>query len=126
MIFSSRNEDGVPKWQQVMDGTATVTRRPHPAIVGKIYAVQATQGGKVLGRIRCVGCVEEEVWNHFFFNLIVDISGYIGRPQAREPFDAEAHREGFETWEGLWKALREIYGDRKLYRIEFKKVEAAL
>jgi len=40
MIFISKNEDGIPAWEMIMNGKKTVTRRYNYIEPGKIRAVQ--------------------------------------------------------------------------------------
>lgn len=111
MIFSSKNEDGIPAWRQVLNGTKTVTRRVKPQPVGAIRAVQPGRTKKGVGFIKILSCMDSNKWER------KNLSGYGGTVTCSE----EAHKEGFKTWEGLWEW---IYAHvkrplPKLYRIEF-------
>lgn len=112
MIFSSKNEKGVPLWKLVLSGEKTVTRRRHPVSVGNTLAVQKKRGTKSIGRVVVLSCVDNEEWCDA--NL----------PKEAEP---EAAREGFASWNGLWAEINRIYGGKipTLYRIEFKKKTGA-
>ena len=46
MIFCSKNEDGIPAWQLVLNGQKDVTRRTKPLPIGRIFAVQPGRGKK--------------------------------------------------------------------------------
>ena len=100
LIFSARNEDGVPLWKLVVTGAKTVTRRTKPLAVGKEFAVQPGRGKKAVCRAVVVSC-EKEGLQHCF--------------------DDEAKREGFKSWEGLreWLIIHNPNGV-PFYRIEFK------
>lgn len=109
MIFSSKNEDGVPAWKQVKAKTKTVTRRGYSLPVGIIRAIQPKRTKMGIGFIRILSCIPDEKWCKK--NL----------PQEAEK---EAKREGFKTWDGLWFAINKMYpkGLPGLYRIEFELV----
>lgn len=107
MIFSAKNEKGEPLWRLVLEGRKVVTRRTKTIQIGKIRAVQSKRGGKSLGYIEIISCVDDEEWcdKHI--------------PQETK---AEARREGYYTWEGLWEFLRShTPKSARLYRMEFKK-----
>lgn len=120
MIFSSKNEDGIPAWRQVLNGTKTVTRRVKPQPVGAIRAVQPGRTKKGVGFIKILSCEDASVW------LGKQLS-HLTRPCAR--LDKEAVKEGFKTWNGLqdWLhahvKLNEFGSFPKLYRIEFVLVD---
>jgi len=104
VIFSSKNEDGVPKWKQVLDGTATVTRRLKPVKIGKVYAVQPNRGKKAMCYIRVISCFRTP-----------DFTCYRFRPEE------EAKKEGFMTYEGLINFFAGKNIDiMDTYRIEFE------
>lgn len=115
MIFISKNEDGEPAWQLILDGRKTVTRRLKPVSVGKVLAVQPGRGKHAVCHIKVKSC--ENSFEHFrrasdpFFAL--------------EPWkDHEAALEGFRSWMGLQCWLEE-YGIKfwKTFRIEFELVK---
>ena len=106
MIFSARNEDGEEAWRMVLGGRKTVTRRTRSVDPGKIRAVQAKRGGKALGHIRILSCEWDKLWR----------AKHLTSPEEAE---AEAKREGFKTWEGLWGWIKS-HVSGELYRIEFK------
>ena len=111
MLFTSKNEDGVPAWELVLAGEKTVTRRLKPMAVGKEFAVQPGRGRKSVCRARVVSCVPHRQW--------VADKGFC--------FDAriagEAELEGFRTYAGLlaWFKEHKIYVS-KTFRIEFEKL----
>lgn len=112
MIFCSRNEAGVPKWKLIQEGRATVTRRLKPEQVGKIRAVQPGRGKSAVCRVRIIGCIPDMKWQDEHI------------PAEAE---AEARREGFLTWEGLWECLSKLHRfpagqPPAFYRIEFELV----
>lgn len=107
MIFASKNEDGVPAIDLVLSGQKTVTRRTKPVEVGKSLAACPGRGKKALCRIRVLSCVPDVEWRDS--HSAVEI-------------EAEAKREGFKTWGGLWRWIWAHNPERKpLYRIEFER-----
>jgi len=110
MIFCSKNERGELAAELVFQGRKTVTRRIKPLPTGKEFVNQPGRGKKALCRCVVLSCVSDKEW----------CNKYI--PKEAE---AEAHREGFETWEGLWAWIKGKYKIvPELWRIEFKKVIA--
>ena len=118
MIFCSRNEDGVPAWKLVLDGTKTVTRRKKPMEVGKEFAICPGRGKRCVCRARVVSCVSEEIMRKepecAAFHNIYTLAN-------EKEMEAEAHREGFKTMKGLraWLEAHNPPGT-VFYRIEFK------
>ena len=117
MIFSSKNEDGVPKWKQILDGTATVTRRLKPIMVSKVCAVQPNRGKKAVCHIRIKSCVKHSDW---FKNIRL----FNSRKKYLNGLQKEAEREGFEDW----SFLLDYFENKKIeifdtYRIEFEVVK---
>jgi len=109
MIFSARNDKGIPSWQLVMEGKKTVTRRQSGKIPGHTYSVQKRRGEKGIGRILIVSCIPDE---------------YFVESLPTSELENEAHKEGFSTWEDLWECIRNITKSGEgplplLYRIEF-------
>lgn len=96
MIFASKNEDGVPAWKQVVDGTKTVTRRLKASPVGAYRSVQPKRCKKGVGFVRIVNCIRHTNWILDFF-IKYKPSEFV------KELDLEAQREGFKTWEGVLK-----------------------
>jgi len=107
MIFISKNENGEPAWQLVLEGRKTVTRRANPQPVGSMRAVCPGRGKKALGYIQILKCD---------LHMVCDYP----TPESKQ---AEAEKEGFKGWEGLLEWFR-THGGWPLccYRIEFKLV----
>lgn len=114
MIFSAKNDKGVPLWKLVLDGTKTVTRRRSSQPVGAVRAVQAERCRKEVGKIQVVSCQLDCAW--------FDLSRRNVQGNWNLFLKYEAKKEGFSSWENLWKAINKIYpkGVPTLYRIEFK------
>jgi len=127
MIFSAKNEDGIPLWKLVLSGEKTVTRRKSSKPVGKTYGVFKKPNGVVLGRIKIISCVSDENWIERIRNNVTKALSTRYRREAvyQEVLDKEAEKEGFKTWAGLWRALVDCYTDAlpRLYRIEFKLIK---
>ena len=120
MIFSSKNEDGVPKWKQVLDGTATVTRRLKPVKVGRVYAVQPNRCKKAVCYIRIKSCVKHSEW----FENICNTVGFSSIKKQFNVLQKESKLEGF----GDWSFLLDFFENKKIeisdtYRIEFEVVK---
>ena len=110
MIFSAKNEAGVPLWKLVLSGKKTVTRRPkgHSYKVDRDYAMQPKRGKTAKCRIRIIRVEDDQEW--------------CARNLPREA-RREAKREGFKTWEGVWARIASIYEEvPPLDRIEFEKL----
>lgn len=109
MIFVSKNERGEKAVDLILAGRKTVTRRLKALPIGYDFAVQPGRGKFAVARAKVVSCVLDEVWCEEHI------------PQEAV---AEAYREGFITWPGLWNWIgkRSKTEDRKLYRIEFEVV----
>ena len=110
MIFCSKNEDYVPAWQLILEGRKTVTRRSKPTKVGAIRAVQPQRCKKSVCKIRILSCVAHSEWKKS--------DGYL-----HGDLNAEAHLEGFITWNGLcdWFVENGIEMEGT-YRTEFEVV----
>ena len=114
MIFCSKNEDGVPKWKQIIDGTVTVTRRLKPMIVGKVFAVQPNRGEKAVCYARVKNCIKHSDWYRGVYH-INSTKTYVNILQK------EAELEGL----GDWSFLLDYFENKKIeisdtYRIEFE------
>lgn len=110
MIFASKNEDGIPAWKMVLDGTKTVTRRTTPQPVGAVRAIQAKRTGKAIGQIKILSCQDDEEWCD---------------EHIPKEYKEEAAREGFKKWENLWGWLKaHNKKNLPLYRIAFEVVKA--
>ena len=92
MIFISRNEDGVPAWQLVIDGKKTVTRRLKPVDVGKFVAVQPGRGKKAVCLVRITRCERHLDWLARTHNDEVPLA---------DRLEKEARLEGFSCWNRL-------------------------
>lgn len=110
MIFSAKNEKKTPLWKLVLSGQKTVTRRRSFHPVGALRAIQSKRGGKSKGRIVIISCVDNEEW--------------CDRNLPKEA-ENEARKEGFFSWDALWKEINRIYpkGIPSLYRIEFRRID---
>lgn len=109
MIFCSKNEDGIPKWKQVLEGNATVTRRLKPIRALTIFAVQPNRCQKAVCHAKVKSCMRHLDWID-----TVPITDDV-------PFLKEAGREGFKSWNGLLA----FFEDKRIdimdtYRIEFE------
>jgi len=115
MIFMSKNEKGIVKWKQVLDETATVTRRDKPEPVGAVRAVQPGRGKKSKGAIRIKSCIPHKDWLRSLHceNAV----------QVAEAMAAEATKEGFLSWAGLKAWFTDHKTDMlSKYRIEFELI----
>lgn len=116
MIFVSKNEKGKPAYEMVMERIKTVTRRSKPQPVGAIRAVQPGRTKAGIGHIKIVSCMKHYIWMEAMtvgnnFDIAKDLN-------------AEAVKEGFETWHGLstWFIEHKI-SMADTYRIEFVVVD---
>ncbi len=109
MIFVSTNERGEKACDLILQKRKTVTRRPKPLPAGKVFAIQSGRGKFAIAYGRVLSCVLDEEW----------CDEYIPSEAA-----AEARREGFITWAGLWAWIGKSSKteNRELYRIEFELV----
>lgn len=117
MIFCSRNEKGELASDLIMSDRKTITRRCKPEPVGRIRACCPGRGKKAVCHILILSCMPDTVWKR--------MTDYSSPNHKRELLEEEAHREGFESWSGLYNWFLKKYGGwpRPLYRIEFKRLE---
>jgi hypothetical protein len=118
MIFVSKDENGVPAWKKILDGSKTVTRRLKPLTVGTDFAVQPGRGVKAVCRATVTSCVLHTKWySREVAPLEIDIRA------CEKAMLSEAKKEGFET-EGGWLSWYPAHDIdfNKTFRIEFRKV----
>ena len=115
MIFISKNEDGTPAWQLILDGTKTVSRRPKPVETGSIRAVQPGRTKKGIAHIEILDCTPHKKW----WDDMLDTECFTEYDLYRE-----AMKEGFKSWGGLlsWFKAHDI-DINDTYRIEFMRVD---
>lgn len=137
MIFSAKNEKGVPTWKLVITDQKTVTRRLKPEPVGAIRSVQPGRCKKSVCKIRILRCethdeaadrlskegVEKHMKRRVRLNSLGDFLSLISNI-ALESWDEEAKREGFSSHMYLWSWFYihkiEI---KDTYRIEFERIK---
>jgi len=115
MIFIAKNEKGTPSWKLALDGKKTVTRRLKPLPIGKDFAIQPGRGKFAVCRARVKSCIN----SHRHLLLTAN-----GTDADLEWMEMEAKKEGFLTWDGVLKFLK----DKKIdwldtYRIEFELIK---
>ena len=118
MIFSSKNEAGVPAWELVLQGEKTITRRGKFLSPLTQFAVQPGRGKKAVCRAQVVSCMPHREFNH-----IVSGQSRTDLKLLERLLEDEARMEGFASWRGLlgWLESKHIkIGDT--YRIEFAVV----
>lgn len=117
MIFISKDENGIPAWKKVLDGSKTVTRRVKPLIVGTEFAIQPGRGVKAVCRAVVISCIPHDEWSAY------EIRPFEGTKYLEKAMLFEAKEEGFETVKG-WVDWYPEHGIdiSKTYRIGFKKV----
>jgi len=115
MIFIAKNEDDIPSWKLIQLGQKTVTRRIKPMSIGKEFAIQPGRGKFAICRAKVTSCMYHQYWKTKNARFITEPN------DAVKILDNEAHKEGFNSWQGLirWFVKRGI-DINQLYRIEFK------
>lgn len=143
MIFSAKNEEGIPTWKLVLTDEKTVTRRLKPEPVGAIRAVQPGRGKKAVCKIRILSCSTQKEWmeklcDKNVHEMAQKIKRRKKRPDLCEFFgelftnlwhklDEEAEKEGFNRIIPLltWFINNKI-DYLKTYRIEFERIKNGL
>lgn len=99
MIFGAKNENGKSTFELVLEKRKTVTRRNSEGrtyFIGKDYAVQYGRGKTSAGRIKIISSQSHYDW---WKNNIERLS----EKERNEALNNEAHKEGFNSWDGLIK-----------------------
>ena len=115
MIFISKNENGIPAWRLILDGSKTVTRRIKPIEPGSIRAVQPGRTKKGIAHIEIIECISHSEW----WDNMMDSQCF-----TEDDLQREARAEGFNSWGGLlsWFKNRKINID-DTYRLKFELME---
>lgn len=117
MIFSAKNEDGVPTWKLVKDGSKVVTRRLKPLWVDDDFAIQSGRGRTAICRARVVSCIPHYKWLQR--NVLIGVEDC----DVKRILKDEATKEGFNSWAGLMNYFEEKKINMfHLYRIEFQLI----
>ena len=127
MIFASVNEKGEPAWKLVLEGRKTVTRRSKPKAVGKVFGDQPGRGKKAVCRAKVISCIKHIAWLKKEEDTSIFVFGRAQEPlrasYLKSRLEDEAHREGFESWQGLldWFDKHKI-DINNTWRIQIRRV----
>lgn len=135
MIFSSVNEEGIPKWKMILEERTVngylvdVTRRFKPKKIGGSFAVQPNRGIKQVCRIEILSCLTHYQWCGLMNKSLSSKPLETYQSRLENELKIEAHREGFRTFRGLLDYLNSkkinIYDTHRInYRKENNKKES--
>jgi len=140
MIFSAKNEDGVPSWKLVLTDQKTVTRRLKPEPIGAIRACQPGRCQRAKCQIKILSCMTQREWFKKLCDEDVHEMAQKLLKRKKQPgfidflselfvnlwqkMDEDSKKEGFKSWLSLliWFINNRI-DYNETYRIEFERVK---